>query len=113
MSEIKPWWKQPGECYDIKGVPIYPGDLIRSYHFKDYKGQVYYLYHVAVYQDKAMRMVPVSELEPTKANLGGDCLLSQDVLDDYQAEVIHGHGPEPYLDYDERPKKGKEQEDIS
>ena len=29
----RPWLKQPGEVCDSRGVPIYPGDLLKSFHF--------------------------------------------------------------------------------
>lgn len=45
---IKPWMRQPGGVYDRKGVPIHPGDLIRSFHFIGARRKRYYLYHVAV-----------------------------------------------------------------
>lgn len=104
MSEQKPWMKQPGELHDINMVPIYPGDLIRSFHFTGVRRKKHYLYHTAVYKDGAMWMVPTSHLEPTKASGGGDCLMAQDFLIDFEAEVIAGYGPEKCLDYTDRKK---------
>ena len=99
----KPWMKQPGEVVDKRGVPVYPGDLIRSPHFKDRRGRQYWLYHVAVYRDGALFLVPTSHLEPTQVKGGGSCLLSQDLLRD--ARVIDGHGPGDCLDYTDRPRR--------
>ncbi len=98
----KPWLKQPGELHDMRGVPIYHGDLIKTYHFTDRRRGKRYLYHTAVYAQGCMRMVPTSHLEPTMVNSGGECLMVQASL--AQSEVIHGYGPGRYLDYTERPK---------
>lgn len=99
----KPWLKQPGEVFDKKGVPVYPGDLIRSFHFTGARRKKYYLYHTAVYKDGAMHMVPTAHLEPSCVKGGGSCLLSQDLMAD--AEVIAGHGPGDCLDHTDREKR--------
>lgn len=99
----KPWLKQPGEVFDKRGVPVYPGDLIRSYHFRDRRGRTYYLYHVAVFKDGAMWLVPTSHLEPTKSKGGGSCLLSQNLM--VEARVISGYGPGNFIDYTDRPRR--------
>ncbi len=98
----KPWMKQPGEVVDRKGVPIYPGDLLRSDHFRDRRGKRYYLYHVAVYKDSALYMTPVAFLEPTKRTGGGECLLSDELA--AVAEVLVGYGPDG-TPHDERPRR--------
>jgi hypothetical protein len=108
MSD-KSWLKQPGQCWDRKGVPIYPGDLLRSLHFIGARKKKYWLYHVAVMDTEAggMRMVPTKHLEPTKRTAidsrGGDPLLSDHLC--VNAEVIDGYGPRPYLCYEERPRR--------
>lgn len=101
----KPWLKQPGECHDQRGFPIYPGDLLRSPHFKDRRGRNHYLYHVAVCEDGAMWMVPTSHLEKTAVAGGGRCLLS----DDHAAacRIINGHGPGDCLDFEDRERKAR------
>jgi len=96
----KPWLKQPGEVHDKRGVPIYPGDLIRSYHFQDRRGRTFYLYHTAVFKDGAMWMVPTDHLQPEKISGGGSCLLSQGLM--ANAVVISGYGPKGCLDYTDR-----------
>lgn len=102
----KPWMKQPGELHDKNGVPIYPGDLIRSFHFRAARRRkVHYLYHTACFIDGAMWMEPTAKLEPTKAKVGGGCLMSQELLVD--AEVISGSGPGDCLDYADRKKVKK------
>lgn len=103
MTEKKPWMKQPGEVCDSRGVPIYPGDLIRSYHFTGARNKRYYLYHTAVYQDGGMWLVPTSHLEPAKVASGGKCLLGQDLM--AEAEVISGYGPGECVDYTDRPRR--------
>lgn len=93
---------KPGEVHDKNGVPVYPGDLIRSFHFRGARRKVYYLYHTAIWNTKheTMEMVPTEELEPTKAGAGGRCWLAQDLMDN--AEVISGCGPGDYLDHTDR-----------
>lgn len=103
LVAIKPWMKQPGELHDMNGVPIYPGDLLRTFHFQGRKRRKYYLYHTAVYRDGAMHMVPTAHLQPTKIKDGGACLMNDDSA--VNCEVIHGYGPKPYIDYLDRPKK--------
>lgn len=105
--QIRPWFKQPGELIDKKGVPIYPGDLLRSHHFYGVRNKEHFLYHVAVYIGGAMRMYPASSLEPTLENRGGKCLMTQELAD--KCEVIYGHGPGDVLDYSDRKKVKREE----
>lgn len=93
---------QAGEYHDKKGVPIYPGDLLKSPHFTERNGRKHYLYHTVVFAQGHLEMVPTSALEPTKANQGGRCRLSQEHAS--QVEVISGCGPDPYLDHYDRPR---------
>lgn len=97
----KSWMKKPGDLHDRRGIPIYPGDLLRSPHFKS-RRRTYYLYHTAVFVDGAMRMIPTSELEPSLANRGGDCLMSQEICNN--VEIMIGHGPDGIVDFWDRPK---------
>jgi hypothetical protein len=90
--------------YDMHGVPIYKGDLIRFLHFIGSRNKKHYLYHTVVEANGKLMLVPTSHLEPTKANDGGICPLDA-FSDSWAAEVISGYGPEPYLSYDERPKR--------
>lgn len=99
---------QPGEGHDSKGVPIYPGDLVRSLHFIDRRWRKrHHLYHVAAWSERhqCVEMIPASELEPTLRDRGGRCLLSTYLRHSTEAEVIHGHGPEGCIDYMDRPKR--------
>jgi len=99
------WLKQPGECVDMHGIPIYPGDLLKTFHFTGPRRKKYYLYHVAVFDTAAtaMRMMPASYLDPAIHRTGGDPLLSDGLA--AGAEVIDGRGPDQFLSYDERPKR--------
>lgn len=104
---------KPGEGIDKNGVPIYPGDLLRSFHFRAARRRkVHYLYHTAVYNDQSdcMEMVPVSHLEPTKRKGGGQCWLSQELAQ--CSEIIQGHGPGDCICYDDRPKVRREHCDL-
>jgi hypothetical protein len=102
-SLIKPWWKQPGELADKSGIPIYPGDLLRSYHFTGACRKKYHLYHVAVFINGYMEMVPICHLQPEQVSGGGRCILNPDLA--AECEIISGDGPEPdILHYSERKK---------
>jgi len=98
---------KPGESHDMNGVPIYPGDLLKSFHFTGARRKRYYLYHVAVMNqaEKRMEMVPVHNLEPTKACRDGMYWLLKEMESDI--EVITGYGPGHCLYFDERPKRPK------
>jgi len=91
--------------YDSKGVPICPGDLLKTFHFQsDRWRKRYYLYHVAVLEDGYLMMVPVCYLEPSKKALGGGkCALTPERA--AEAEVISGHGPGDCLSYEDRSKR--------
>lgn len=101
-TKIQPVMKQPGDLHDKKGVPIYPGDLLKTFHFIGSRGKKYYLYHVACYQDNMMVAVPTCHLEQTKVSGGGKYRMSQDLL--LHTEVISGCGPGAILGYEERKK---------
>jgi hypothetical protein len=99
VPPIKSWWKQPGELSDKNGFPIYPGDLLRTYHFTGARRKKYYLYHVAVFINGYMELVPTCHLQPDRVSGGGRCMLSEALAAKY--EIISGNGPEPdYLSYD-------------
>lgn len=92
------------QSYDMKGYPIYLGDLLRSFHFVGPRRKMYYLYHTVVLEKGNLYMVPTSHLESSLANGGGKCLLKW-YQTDTESEIISGHGPDPYLTWDERPRK--------
>lgn len=103
----KPWMKQPGELHDKRGVPIYPGDLLKSYHFTAARyRKKFYLYHIAAMVKGAMRGLHPTEIKEYpwvhKNGLPG-FLMSQELAS--QCEVIAGYGPKKeYLDFNDRPK---------
>ena len=91
------------DLYDKRGVPIYPGDLLKSFHFQGARRKRYYLYHVAVDDNGRMKMIPACWLEPTKRSGGGDVYLSAEIAS--ATEVIYGYGPKPCLDYTDRERR--------
>lgn len=97
----------PGEVYDKNDRPIYPGDLLRSFHFRGVRRKVYWLYHVVVLREGHLEMVPTSHLEPTEAARkgGGRCWLSPDLA--AAAEIIDGYGGPGRLHFEDRPKRAK------
>ena len=91
------------QFYDKKGVPIYPGDLLKTLHFIGARRKKYYLYHTVVRGGDYLYMVPTSHLETGLARSGGKCLLKYGIREG--SEVIAGYGPPPHFMYDERPRK--------
>lgn len=92
------------QFYDKNNRPIFPGDLLRTFHYTGARRKKYFLYHTVVKgQGDFLYMVPVCHLEPTFAGGGGRCLLKYGHPE--EAEIIYGSGPDPYLCYDERPRR--------
>lgn len=101
---------RPGEAFDSKGVPIYPGDLLRSFHFRGARRNRYWLYHIAMWNEKheTMEMVPVREAAGLGAT-GGRCWITRERMDGEQTTIIDGkcvriNGKE-CLDVEDRPKR--------
>lgn len=101
------WQKKPGECYDKNGVPIYPGDLLKSYHFTGARRKKYWLYHLATIRDGAMWIVNVHNLATTNFILdgGGNLFLTDEWAEKF--EIISGYGPKGCVDFEDRPKLTK------
>jgi hypothetical protein len=93
-----------GDLCDKNGVPIHPGDLLRTRHFRArLRRQQMYLYHMVVWKNDfshggacprlVLECVPVSELY--KSGDGGKCWLhglANDAGVLVKSEVIHSHG---------------------
>lgn len=96
----------PGKVFDKHGYPIYPGDLLRSFHFIGPRKRTKYLYHTAVYNQRwgCMELVPTQHLEPSTilSDPGGRCVLTENVAK--HAEIISGMGPDNILDFRDRKK---------
>lgn len=90
--------------HDAKGIPIHPGDLLRSFHFRGARRKVYYLYHVVTRrEDGSLWAVPTSELEPTLRNRGGTYRLTQESLL-RDTIIISGYGPGDIVHFLDRPR---------
>jgi len=104
-------FKQPGECRDSRGIPIYPGDLLRMFHFLGPRRKRYYQYFVAVWDAPVggMRLVPACHLDPQvrvhPLTRGGSPLLDNDLA--AIATIIAGCSINGCLLYDERPRKAE------
>ena len=107
-GNLKPWLKQPGQVVDSRGVPIYPGNLLRTYHFRDRNGMNNSLYHTAVCRDGVMWAIPVQELEPTKAGQGGCCLLSDSIASEMRIISDYTMVRSEVMDYKDRPRVKRE-----
>lgn len=90
--------------YDIKGYPICPGDLVRTYHFTGMRNKIHYLYHVATMDTYGLRMLPTAQLGIPKDN-GGSYYPKQSDLDGLSALILSGHGPGDCTAYYDRPKR--------
>ncbi len=85
--------------HDMNGVPIYPGDLLRTFHFTGARRKRHWLYHVAVNEiGGRLRMVPTSHLADPSG--GGACLMSDAMA--RECEIISGHGPGDILSFEDR-----------
>jgi len=100
---------KPGEAFDSKGYPIYPGDLLKTLHFVDDGGRKNFLYHVAIWNAdlKTMEMVPTSHLEPAKRTEGGRCWLTTEMAS--SAEILSGYGP-GFCCFKDRPRNNTKKE---
>jgi hypothetical protein len=66
---------KPGDLFDSKGIPIFIGDLIQTFHFRGARKKKYYLYHSVTCRDGVMRMTPTISLAKGINNGDGECYL--------------------------------------
>lgn len=95
------------QLYDIKGYPLYPGDLVRTYHFTGRRNKIYYLYHVAVEDQHGLRMLPVGWLSASDKRDGGSYYPQQKDMDGLSGQILCGHGPGDIHSYEDRPRRKK------
>ena len=90
--------------YDKNGIPIYAGDVLRAFHFRDrqHHGKNLYLFHVACEREGAIELVPAQYLNPTTREEGGRYWLVSDLS---EAEIVCGWGPKPHECYLDRPRR--------
>lgn len=89
---------------DQHGIPLRPGDLVRTPHFRDrsYHGKRRWLYHVVCAVPAppgCVQLVPACYLAPTVRDTGGRVYVRPGSC--WQGEVIYGAGSEPY---EQRPR---------
>ena len=98
---------KPGEAWDSRGVPIYPGDLLKSFHFFGRGKKRYWLYHIVVDVEGSLRMISTHDEwlrrddVRAKEKLPG-CLLLREYT--CKTRVIDGYGPQGCLSYEDRPR---------
>jgi hypothetical protein len=99
---------KPGEVHDKNGIPIYPGDVLRTFHYTHRWGRrKMYLFHVACLDGEHLIGVPASDLA-RKPDGGTFNLLPGNCSD---IEIVQGYGPAPLMEFNERPRsKGKTNE---
>lgn len=91
---------------DCKGRVICPGDLVRTYHFRDRRWGHQWLYHVVCDVGKEkLELVPAECLNPTNTTEGGRSWLTADHGKD--VEIIHGGGKYPHNMYRMRDENGQ------
>lgn len=100
MSDVA---KEGGEAFDRNGRPIYPGDLLKSYHFVDREGRIHHLYHVAVIRDGHLEAVPTCHLQPGMEKEGGRAWIFKS--ESGRFTIISGFGPGDCLSYEDRPRR--------
>ena len=77
--------------HDIKGYPIHPGDLVRTYHFTGRRNKIYYLYHVAKKDKHGLRLLPTEWLGLNNEHDGGAYYPKQKDMDSLSAVILSGH----------------------
>lgn len=93
---------------DVKGYPIFPGDVLRSFHFKGCGRKNHYLYHVAtIDDDNRLWAIPAQYLSPDVKRTGGDCLLTESLVQNHEIEIVQGQPTRHYICKHDRPRKGK------
>lgn len=100
----------PIPLYDIKGYPIQPGDLVRTYHFTGRRGKIHYLYHVASLPENnsnGLKLIPAAWADPNYEKDGGDCFVDQFFLNSYSATILAGIGPASGQGFCDRVKRKK------
>ncbi len=80
--------------HDIKGYPIHPGDLVRTYHFTGRRNKVHYLYHVAKKDKHGLRMLPTEWLGLNNEQDGGAYYPTQKDMDGLSGLILSGHSVE-------------------
>jgi hypothetical protein len=98
--------EEKNTVFDKSGRRIYPGDLLRTWHYGSGR-RIRYLYHVAVMLGGVLTAVPTCHLEPTRAipRDGVYPLWLCQTDDAEKPEIIAGDGPGDILDYRGRPKR--------
>ena len=94
------------DTYDKNGRKIEPGDLLKTFHFRNANRRkgIDYLYHVAIEKDGRLWAEPVCNLNQKHrdSKQGGGCLMS---VFDRTSEIIYGYGsPGTMNHFKDRPK---------
>ena len=92
------------DVYDSRGYPIYPGDVLRTKHFRG-RRRTYWLIHVAAMVDGRLRMLPARWADPAAKHDGGDPLLTQGLAN--EATIIEGGIVGDWVVFTDRPRRRK------
>ena len=90
------------QVYDSRGYPIYPGDVLRTPHFRAGR-RTYWLIHVAAMVDGRLRMLPARWADPAATHQGGDPLLTQGLAD--EATIVEGGIVGEWTAFTDRPRR--------
>jgi hypothetical protein len=100
----------PGTVYDRRGYPIYPGDIVKTYHFTGARGKKYYLYHM-VAETKGQMWLMGMEYQDGRPIFVERCRVEAAGWFDEetgrleQTEIVQGYGPGDLIDYEARPRR--------
>ena len=96
---------EPRTAYDCNGVPIYPGDVLKIYHFTDRRRRKHYMYKLVVELDNTLWLMDVHEIA-TKWAGAMKTLLEVFADASESMEIVEGYGPRPEcLDFTDRPRR--------
>jgi hypothetical protein len=88
---------------DVKGRPIRPGDLVKSWHYRDRRWGHQWLYHVVCDVGGVLyELWPVEKLNPSSKVDGGRAWLTDDLAK--TCEIVQGGGEYPDNFFQERKK---------
>lgn len=88
------WKHQRPVAYDIKGIEIKLGDLLRSPHFVGARRKQYYLYHLAQWNAEEQHLEAVPARDAAIPATGGRVWLTPQMADACRFEIIDSHyGP--------------------
>lgn len=94
--------------YDIKGYPIYPGDVLRIFHFiAAVRRERRYMYKVVIEENGTLYGVDICELATMGIKNAHKYRLKHNEENGVlpNTEIVQGHGPGEYFCYRQRKRR--------